>query len=365
MDVRNALKLGMETPFMVIDADQTRRNILTMQKVTSVAGKNLRPHSKTHKIPEISRWEIEEGAVGICVQKVSEAEVMFRGGIRNILISNEVVDRRKTDRICLLAEAGCEISVAVDSRRGVSTLSESASRIGVKIPALIDVDLGMHRCGVTLSSVESFADYVKDTPGLKLQGLMAYDGQVNDPSEEKRSKIVEMESTSLFQAVKYIKKLNGECVISAGGTPTAEPWSRVHYVTELQPGTYVFYDAHCMAMNLCNLSEISMGVVSQVMSKSEGNAKRVVLDAGSKSISIDQGIYPIPVGEQGIIGKVVAMSEEHCVVELNESGIDITDLVTLLPYHTCTTTDYWDNAWLFSSTNEPRMVHVEGRGKRE
>ncbi len=365
MNVNNALKINAETPFMAIDEDQTKINIKNMQKIANSSNKRLRPHSKTHKIPEIASWQISEGASGVCVQKVSEAEVMFNGGITNILISNEVVDKRKTDRIAKLASEGCNISVAVDSLYGAKKLSESALYKNVKIDVLLDIDTGMHRCGVSPSNIEGFNNSLKNLNGLNVSGWMAYDGQVHNPINIEREKEVEIESVKLKLLSDSMKNKINQNIISVGGTPTAYLWAKYDFVNELQPGTYVYYDMHCNAMNLCSISDISMGVVSQVMSKSSDPEERVVLDAGYKSISLDQGVYPTIITENGQTGNVTGMSEEHTVVDSKNLDLKIGDRVVMLPYHACTTTDFWDYAWLFSKFHNSRTLLVQGRGKRE
>ncbi len=363
MDAERALQINSETPYMVIDLDQTKENLHKFQEIANKGEKALRPHSKTHKIPYLSRLQITEGAVGICVQKVSEAEVMFSGGISNILISNEVVDRRKCDRIARLSEMGCKISVAVDSIEGARNLSLSASYLKQTIPILIDINIGMNRCGVDVEEVEELHAKLKLLPNLTIVGIMAYDGHVSQTSSSEREKIVETESTVVLDLFKRLKQKDENIkILTVGGTPSSEIWSRYKEVTEIQPGTYVFYDVHCMNMGLCTLKEISMGVVGQVMSMKD--QERIILDAGYKSISLDQGAYPIAIDHKGIVGKIIAMSEEHTVIKPERSDFKIGSKVLLLPYHSCTTTDLWDYVWIFEVRNLPIITKVMGRGMR-
>ena len=351
---------------MVVDEDQTRKNIGKIKSLAELHKKNLRPHSKTHKMPEISQWQISAGAIGICVQKVSEAEIMFAGGLDNILISNEVVDPRKTDRICNLSSSGCEISVAVDSIVGAQTLSRSALDFGLRIPILVDIDLGMHRCGIPPERIEDFLGAIERLKGLRIEGIMGYDGNVQEESPNGRRVAVEKESGLLRPSVKSLSKDSEHShTVSVAGTPSADAWAEVDYVTELQPGTYVYYDCHCAQMNLCETREISMGVIAQVMSKSADDPRRVVLDAGSKSVSMDHPVFPKVVDLEGGQSRVVAMSEEHTVLVQDKANLNLKDRVVLLPYHACTTSDLWDIAWVFSKNHEPKSIPVKARGKRE
>lgn len=364
MDIGRSFSINAETPFMVIDLNQARKNIEKFQKIAEDSNKALRPHSKTHKIPFISRLQISEGASGICVQKVSEAEIMFEGGISQILISNEVVDQRKCYRIAKLAARGCSIIVAVDSVEGTENLSKMASCFDLSIPVVIDVDTGMNRCGIEPEKVLEFHSYCKNFENIKVVGLMVYDGHINDRNPLQRERMVASEGQIISGIFKSLKeKDRNVTMLTVGGTPTAELWSKVEEITEIQPGTYVFYDIHCLEMGLSTIDEISMGVVTQVMSMKEG--ERIVLDAGYKSVSIDQGIYPVPVNEDGVVGTVTAMSEEHTVIRNFGNNISFGSKILLLPYHSCTTTDLWDYSWIFEGTRSPILTKIEARGKRE
>lgn len=364
MDVNRALSVTSETPYMVIDLDQTKANIHKFQEIARKGKKSLRPHSKTHKIPYLALLQLKAGAVGVCVQKVSEAEVMYSGGVKDILLSNEVVDRRKCDRIARLSKDGCIISVAVDSFEGARNLSESASYLGQIIPVLIDVNIGMDRCGVDPDSVIEFYSRIKTLKNIKITGIMAYDGQVHNPNPKERENLVESERRTVLELYNRMGNLDSNIqILTVGGTPSSEIWSHFEEVTEIQPGTYIFYDVHCSEMGLCQLEEISMGVVSQVMSKKED--ERIVLDAGYKSVSLDQGVYPVAVNSNGIVGKVISMSEEHTVIKPEQKNIDLGSKILLLPYHSCTTTDLWDYAWMYDEGPLPVKTKIMARGQRE
>ncbi|WP_162509795.1 alanine racemase [Thermogymnomonas acidicola] len=225
----------------------------------------------------------------------------------------------------------------------------------------------MHRCGVEPEKAVGLAMMAsRGGQNVYLAGVMAYDGHVNDPDREKRKQMVEAEASVLQ---KVIASLDIEPdTVSVGGTPTYELWAGQPVCNELQPGTYVYYDVHCQAMGLCSREQIAMGVVSRVISRSESPPPRAVLDAGYKSVSLDQGVYPpTAVDASGQELRILSMSEEHCVIDNASHALDLDDAVLLFPpYHSCTTTDLWDTALLYSrSSAPPRQVPVAGgRGKR-
>ncbi|WP_297216879.1 alanine racemase [Thermoplasma sp.] len=363
MDYVKALDLPFDTPFMVIDIEQTRKNIRKMQDVADRNGKRLRPHSKTHKIPELSKMEIEAGAVGVCVQKTAEAEIMFYGGVKNILLSNEIFGS-KFLRVGKLVSMGCDLTVAVDNIPALDQFSEVCRQLGIYGNVLIDVNIGMNRCGIDPEKIDSLIEGIKSRGNLNLAGIMAYDGHVNDPDVKKREEEVRAEELIIEPIIRKIKSYcSDDPVVSVGGTPTAEIWAKSSLATELQPGTYVYYDVHCMRQNLCTMEEISMGVVSMCTSESRGD--RIVLDAGYKSVAIDQGVYPTVMDADGNEYKVLSMSEEHTVLKAKDNSSHLGQRFLLLPYHACTTTDLWDSAYVFDGNGQPYSLPIRGRGKRE
>lgn len=363
MDIEKVRSLPYDTPFMVVDMDQTVRNIKKMQEIANENEKKLRPHSKTHKIPELSKMEIDAGAVGVCVQKTAEAEVMFYGGVRNILLSNETFGS-KFQRLGKLISMGCDLTIAVDNAISVDQFAEACRNYAVQGNVLIDVNIGMNRCGIEPDQLDAMIEAVKKHGNINLLGIMAYDGQVNSTDPKKRESEVHNEEKILEPLVKKIRGYcSSEPIISVGGTPTAEIWAKSDIATELQPGTYVYYDVHCMKQNLCGIDEISMGVVSTCTSESKGS--RIVLDAGYKSVAIDQGVYPTVVDGMGHEYQVISMSEEHTVIKPLDNKSHLGERFVLLPYHACTTSDLWDSAYVIEGKKQPYTLPIRGRGKRE
>ena len=363
LNISKSLEMGFETPHMVIDLDQVKKNIAKVQSVSTKNGKELRPHSKTHKIPYLAKLQTETGSNGVCVQKVAEAEVMFKGSIKNILLSNEILGT-KFNRVADLIQRGCNIVVAVDNTLSVDQFSKACSYYGVEGHIMIDVNIGMNRCGIDPSVFHHLLDTALNSRHMILDGIMAYDGQINYPDPEKRKKEVKKEELMLEPLMKAVRsKGSSDPKLSVGGTPTWEIWSEIDLATELQPGTYIYYDTHCMHMGLCSLDEIAIGVVSTVTSEKRG--ERFVLDAGYKAISLDQGVYPTVLDEEGNQYEVLGMSEEHTVLKAKDNSSGLGKKLIMLPYHSCTTTDLWDGTYAISSGNLPEYIIIQGRGKRE
>ncbi len=363
MDYKAALELPFETPHMVIDIDRINANITRMQKLARDSEKRLRPHSKTHKIPELSRLQTDSGAIGVCIQKVSEAEVMFRGGVGSLLLSNEVLGE-KLLRCAVLISQGANLTVAVDNMVSVTQFSHACEFLGVEGHVMIDVNIGMNRCGVDPANFDSLLVKTLKMRGIHFDGIMAYDGHASFREKRRREREVRREEKILSQIVEQLEKKEiQDPIVSVGGTPTAEIWAHSRVANELQPGTYVYYDTHCVHLGLCAMDDVAIGVVTTVTSEKRGG--RFVLDAGYKSVSLDQGAYPAVIDENGNEYSVISMSEEHTVVKASKNVSYLGRKFIMLPYHSCTTTDLWDNTYAISRGTKPREIVIEGRGKRE
>jgi D-serine deaminase-like pyridoxal phosphate-dependent protein len=355
-------KSELDTPFISAEEDTVKRNIARMQVLADGHGKRLRPHSKTHKLPLVAKWQVEAGAVGICVQKTSEAEVMVNGGIRDVFVSNEVIGQRKTDRLANLATKG-KISVAVDSKLGVQQLAQSAKSGGVEIGVYLDVDVGMHRCGVGPEDVAELAKQVSESSNLHLVGVMGYDGHSFRPLVDiERRKIVAESRAALQSALHEVKREGiGLEVISVGGTPSTPIWAEFEEVTELQPGAYVYNDVMQMERGVSK-EHCAVTLTGTVMSKTSSD--QAVVDAGSKSFAVDFGRYPVPV--QDIGGEVVGLSEEHAVLKSKDQPlrVELGDRLDFIPYHICTFIDLWDQIQLCRKGEVVSTLTIEARGAR-
>jgi D-serine deaminase-like pyridoxal phosphate-dependent protein len=355
-------KYDLDTPFIAADVDKVRANIERMQKLAIAHGKKLRPHAKTHKLPLVALWQIEAGAIGICVQKTEEAEVMVKHGVKDVFVSNEVIGMQKTDRLAGLASMA-KISVAVDSEMGITQLSQSARSQGVEIGIYVDVDVGMHRCGVDPGKAGMLANLASKSPNLYFVGVMGYDGHSFKPlGNAERSKIV-MESSKLVQkAVDEIRRMGIDVeVTSVGGTPSTPIWAEMNGVTELQPGAYVYNDVMQHERGVPK-SDCAITLVGTVMSKP--SSEQAVVDAGSKSFSFDQGRFPIPLKDMN--AEVVNLSEEHAVLRSSSGEIsaELGQKLEFIPYHICTFIDLWDRIHFCRGDEITSTLSIDARGAR-
>ncbi len=328
----------VDTPALVIDMDAFERNLARMADAIKNKPVRLRAHSKTHKSPLIGLRQMELGAVGVCCQKVSEAEIMVRGGVTNVLVSNEVIGEGKLERLAALAKEAEWLGLCIDSDEGLEQASAAAAAAGVTLRALVEIDIGAGRCGVAPGEPAlRLAKAIAEAPGLAFAGLQAYHGSaqhIRDHSDRKAAIDTAIEQTRM--TVDLLKADGLECEIVGGaGTGTFEFEAASGVYTELQAGSYIFMDAD-YARNMradsgpFDTFEHALFVYATVMSVP--GEKTAVVDAGHKAASIDSGM-PEPFGMAGVAYQ--GPSDEHGVLKTEGSNRPpkIGQKILLVPGH--------------------------------
>ncbi|CAN5837625.1 DSD1 family PLP-dependent enzyme [soil metagenome] len=288
------------TPALVIDLDAMERNLASMAEFARAKGMRLRPHAKMHKSGVIAKLQMAAGAVGVCVQKLSEAEALANAGVADIYISNEVIDARKLARLAELAKRG-RIAVAVDSALGVDRLAEAVKSAGATLDVFVEIDVGQGRCGVAPVAAGALAHRVVShgttsaagqPTGLRFAGLQAYHGRaqhLRDPAE--REAAIHHAVTLARAAQAGITSAGIPCpLVTGAGTGTFVHEAASGVYGELQAGSYLFMDADYaqnQAASHAPVFEHALFVKSQVMSRGVAHA---VVDAGHKSHAIDSGL---------------------------------------------------------------------------
>ena len=294
---------AIDTPALVVDLDAMERNLTAMAAFASQHKVRLRPHAKMHKSAVLAKLQIAAGAVGVCVQKTSEAEALVAGGVYNIFISNEVVSPFKLARVAALTRAvaphGGQIAICVDAIEGIDRLATSmnearvASGVATQIDVFIEINVGQNRCGVAPGApAVALALEIRKHPALNFAGLQAYHGQaqhLRSPAERRHA------ITDATQAVVHTRQLieaegiTVDLITGAGTGPAAlEAASGVY--GELQAGSYLFMDADYAANQLDATQprfEHALFVKTQVIS---AHSTHAVCDAGHKSHAIDSGM---------------------------------------------------------------------------
>ncbi len=370
---------AVDTPALVLDLDAMERNLARMAAAARAAGVRLRPHAKMHKSAELARLQLAAGAVGVCVQKVSEAEALAAGGVHDLYVSNEVIAPAKLARLAALAAAlaprGGRVAVAVDSAEGVRRLSGAVAAAGVEVDAFVEIDVGQGRCGVPPADRDpaaavALARQVAAAPGLRLAGLQAYQGKAQHlRAPEARRAAVAAASAAARATREALLAAGLPCpLVTGGGTGTwaleAElgPWG------EVQAGSYLFMDRD-YAENQPEPGrphfEHALFVKAQVMSVQAG---RAVVDAGHKSHAVDSGLPRVhdPSGRWRLAFE--NGGDEHGVLRpLDGSPLPaLGEAVWLVPGHCDPTVNLHDRyvgvrGGLLGGTVE-RLVAVDARG---
>lgn len=296
-------KFELDTPCLTLDLDILESNLHKMQVAATRAGKQLRPHAKTHKCSILAKNQMAAGAVGICVAKVSEAEALVNRDLQNILITGPVATERKIARMVDLLSRAPNLMVAIDRPESVTMLADLLHARWMSMDVLLDLDVGLHRTGVAPSAAMDLARLILTRPELRLKGIQAYAGQVQHiQSYEERKKAslaCLQEAAGVFR---QLQSITDTCsIFSASGTGTFDIDLEIPELTDMQVGSYVCMDTEYLSIgsaadpNQFSAFTPALRLLTSVISCNQ--AGFVTVDAGLKSLYRDGGV-PRLFGEQ-------------------------------------------------------------------
>lgn len=340
----------IQTPCLVVDLDALERNVVKMGNFAKEMGVRHRVHGKMHKSVDVAKMQMElGGACGVCCQKVSEAEAFARGGIKDVLVSNQVRDPAKIDRLARIPRLGARAICCVDDIENVADLSAAATKHGTQIECLVEIDCGAGRCGVTTTpAVVEIAKAIDAAPGLKFSGIQAYQGAMQhmDDYNDRKAKI-DIAVAMVRDAVDTLKTEGLECdIVGGGGTGSYYFEGNSGVYNELQCGSYAFMDADYGRILDKNGNRIDQGewenalfILTSVMSHAK--ADKAICDAGLKAQSVDSGL-PFIYGRDDVT--YVKCSDEHGVIADPDAKLKVNDKLKLVPGHcdpTCNVHDWY------------------------
>jgi D-serine deaminase-like pyridoxal phosphate-dependent protein len=337
---------SVDTPALLIDLDAFDRNVARLAHAIAGTTVRARPHAKSHKCPVIALRQMAAGAVGVCCQKVGEAEAMVHGGVTNVLVTNQIVGASKIRRLAALAKQAW-VAVCADHPLNIADLNAAAVAFGVRLPVLVEINVGSDRCGVEPGEPAlSLAKIIASSPGLRFAGLQSYYGAAQHVREfDKRKEAIDAGIEKTRRTVELLKRheLPCELVTGAGtGTYAFEAASGIY--NEVQAGSYIFMDAD-YAKNLArdgnpwNDFEHSLFVWATVMSRP--TPERAVLDAGLKALSVDAGL---PWVAKMPDVEYVRAADEHGKLTLRDPGraLELGTKLRLIPGHCDPTVNLYD-----------------------
>ncbi|GAB3849257.1 alanine racemase [Nesterenkonia populi] len=308
---------GIDTPEIMIDRDVLVRNIARMATTVGAKGLEVRPHAKTHKVPEIAALQLSAGAVGLTVATIGEAEVFAEHGVDDFFIAYPLwIGPREADRLRRLLRANVRLAVGMDSPEAAQMMAQSMGPEAGQIHVLLEIDSGHHRSGIAPEAGVAVAEAAA-AAGLHVAGIFTFPGHSYAPgmpikAAEQEESALGTASNLLVAAGFNVERLSG------GSTPTAA-LTGPSIVTEVRPGVYVFGDAQQLELERCTPEDIALTVAATVVSRHEGThgmPRRVILDAGSKILGSDRPAWTTGFGRimDRLDARITALSEHHATV---------------------------------------------------
>ena len=351
------LLLDLETPHIVLDLVRLQSNIELIQNIADTRGVSLRPHIKTHKCVEIAQRQIDAGAAGITASKVDEALVFINNGIRSVTVAYPLVAASKLSRLIAAAHAhDADLRLIVDSPAGVNAIARAAEKYQKQIDVFLKIDVGLHRCGITEddSRLVGLVQNILQKPALNFLGLLSHAGHTYGAVDAEAARRIAQEECEIMMRVRAMLESAGINVreVSVGSTPGTLASDSYDGITEIRPGNYVFMDRMPLRLKLIEPNQIALSVLATVVSQ---NADYFIIDAGSKTLSSDQGAH----GMSGMEGfglaypadqfededyemNVVKLSEEHGFIARKDFDLEIGAQLRIVPNHACVVANLLD-----------------------
>lgn len=347
----------LDTPALLLDLDAVERNLGAMAAAFAGRTTKLRPHAKTHKSPILARMQLERGAIGICCAKLGEAEVLVDGGVREVLITTELVGAPKLRRLTALAPRA-DLTVVVDGGEAAHALSEAAEAAGLRLRTLVDVDVGQHRTGVAPSEALALARFAAGLPGLRLAGIQGYEGHcqhVVDAGERRAQNAASMRLLCETAAA-FAQAGLPTGIVTTGGTGTGAFAAEFAAITDVQPGSYVVMDAQYGGVEGVRF-EPALTVAATVISARPGEA---IVDAGYKTLSCDVGAPRV----LGLPAEFRFAGDEHGkLVFAGGATLEVGTIVSIQPSHCDTTIALHDEYVVHRGGTVVDRWPIAGRGK--
>jgi D-serine deaminase-like pyridoxal phosphate-dependent protein len=354
----------VETPAAVVDLDGARANAAATVHYLSQHGLAWRPHVKTHKSLTLARVQLEEGARGLTVATLREAEVMAPLGT-DLLLAHPPVGAGKERRLARFLEEGA-LSVALDSSEALETVRRAARAADRPVPVLVEIDVGMGRVGFPdPEEAARFAADVAGSPWTPFRGVLFYPGHIRQPPDE-QDRALELVSGRVDAVLEALERRGITTdVVSGGSTPTLPVSHRIPQMTEVRAGTCIFHDRDTLAMGVCEVGHIAYHVLATVVSTAVPG--QAVVDAGSKALAREafrsggEGFAFVAEHPDVLVRSV---SEEHGILDLTPSAWRprVGDRVRLVPNHVCVSVNLQDR-YLQPADGGYRPVPIEARGR--
>jgi D-serine deaminase-like pyridoxal phosphate-dependent protein len=357
----------IDTPALVVDLDIMERNLQRVAGYAKEHGLRLRPHTKTHKSVKLGKLQLQSGAVGLTVAKVSEAEVMLGSETPDLLLAFPIIGNTKLDRLMEVARR-TRVTVALDSTVAANALSDASRRAQVEVGVLAEVDVGLGRVGVSPGQpLLELAQRIKSLPNLRFEGITFYPGHIKSMDEAGRLALAQV--SELLQSIlqDFCKAGIEVRIVSGGSTPTLFHSHEIEGLSEIRPGTYVFNDLNTVRSGGCGLEDCAASILATVVSTARPH--QMIIDGGSKTFSSDRpvNIPDVTFGQltEAPGARFHKMNEEHGFVDLAQAGRNfaVGDRVHVIPNHICVAVNLHEKVYGLRGDTVEQIWTVDGRGK--
>jgi len=353
------------TPALVIDLARVRKNLTELEEHVRPLGIKVRPHTKTHKSKRLAQEQLDSGSVGLTVAKVGEAEVMAQV-CDDILIAYPIIDPHRSARAAKLAH-DVTVRVALDTKFGIDAIANAAKKAGSTIGILVDLNVGSNRTGVaTPQELLELAQHVEQCgKSVRLDGIFFYPGHIWVPADQ-QPPLLKLVDEMLLEAKDLFNK-SGLCTdtVSGGSRQSAFRSQLITAQTEIRSGTHIFNDMNTVRVGACSLDQCAASIICTVVSNAV--AGKVILDAGSKTITSDRNVSQPDSGYGHLIeypdAIVSSLSEEHGEIDIRncKNAPDLGERVTLIPNHVCPCVNLREQVWL-QTEQGLESIPVDTRG---
>ncbi|HCR19167.1 MAG TPA: hypothetical protein DIU35_16940 [Candidatus Latescibacteria bacterium] len=354
-------KWDLDTPALLVDLDKMEKNIGRMASICKKSGINWRPHTKGNKTPAIAHKLLDAGAIGITCAKLGEAEVMAAAGIKDILVANQVVGKPKMDRLVNL-QRHSDVMVSIDNPVHVGMISEAATEVGVSVRVLVEIDIGMNRCGVSPGKPAlALAQQAEAAAGVEFAGIMGYEGHAMDLPPETKASACAKAISHLADVRELIEGSGLRCgIVSAGGTGSLEHTPQCPGLTEIQAGGGIFMDTfYPSAMDVKGLDQ-ALTILTTIVSHPAPD--RAYMDAGRKTTF---GAFSLPEVKDNPGLKVTALSAEHGYLEITSgnNSVGVGDKIELISGYSDMTVFLHNHFYGIRKDRVEAIWEILGRGK--
>jgi D-serine deaminase-like pyridoxal phosphate-dependent protein len=348
----------LSTPCLVLDLDRFESNLQAMQRSAHDLHVNLRPHAKTHKCVEIARRQLQQGAIGICVATIAEAEVMVESGIRGVLITTELTGQPKVLRLMRVVQTTPDTMIVVDDAGNVEELERAAGKDGLHLRVLIDLDVGQNRTGVAPGQPAlRMAETIARSKNLQLKGICAYAGHLAHLVGFEERRAASRKAMQQALDTRDLLRRSGHAIeiVSGGSTGTYNIDPELEGVTEIQAGSYVMLDVEYRGIGsrygtVYDDFFPALFVLTTVIHRSN---RKAVVDAGLKAFSTDRPFGPEPFGFTGVMYEFAGDEHGRLILQNPSRSIELGDKLLFIPPHCDPTVNLYDRIYCL------RGEHVE------